>query len=641
MESAYEWYFRNSPVAFPWTQEARQAIAERRAKLEGSLFIDKLFSFAEIDALAHYPPPDDLSLNQLLSLIQNSPFDDLKKNCLVYYLLKTYDDGREDRSTGAIYRQTWSHPFSIARPKPESLKALVSFPFTTFEDTHVINYALNPPNNLSDISIAVLHDLINVRLIHQGRYSEAIRLDRQFSSKFVGDVNGGGVIAKAAESRRISMEELVAVLPAVQRKLLEVELGPSVAPKPSTSNGAMSISGSTDLAMSWEMENSTSSLNKSGVLVPPNHPSTTLPPTSAAPISATPAFRQANPQVAVLQAFAQASSRLEGSLSPASRPSVSNAATGFASSKRLPPAKQAPFGMTPHKSALSASIMASSSTPPQKSLLGQPSNNSILSTSAFGFNTSNIQPPTAVANPFYRPAQPPQPDASFLNGDSSANGSAHLRGKRSFGQVAKSPPRPGGNFDTMDLDELGGGPATVEAEEEETDDHDDVVINPRRVDPRQMLAIANGRHRGNVQDDDDDDDDDEEAAPPPPPSPSKGRGKAAARSRAPTKAEKDKAEKPTKDSKKKGIPGAFPSGHEEREEEVQDQSGSLNTRRSSRKTNYQSDGERSSVSPGGRTPPPPSKTRSTAKPSRTSSAPTTKRQSTTSGIKAPSTRTTR
>ncbi|KAG8920542.1 hypothetical protein FRC02_000841, partial [Tulasnella sp. 418] len=476
MESAYEWYFRNSPVAFPWTQETRQAIAERRAKLEGSLFIDKLLAFAEIDALAHYPPHDDLSLNQLLSLIQNSPFDDLKKNCLVYYLLKTYDDGREDRFaqdaliptefimlSDAYYCLDWgqledavfslcdirvvpdfvskiihtlansenpqqasslvlkyirvgkpvltsiedlevymgalcssrlldawlfqrtfpeeAHPntrrmkllrkildFCLhPRPKPESLKALVSFPFTTFEDTHVINYALNPPNNLSDISIAVLHDLINVRLIHQGRYSEAIRLDRQFSSKFVGDVNGGGVIAKAAESRRISMEELVAVLPAVQRKLLEVELGPSVAPKPSTSNGVMSISGSTDLAMSWEMENSTSSLNKSGVLVPPNHPSTTLPPTSAAPISATPAFRQANPQVAVLQAFAQASSRLEGSLSPASRPSVSNAATGFASSKRLPPAKQAPFGMTPHKSALSASIMASSSTPPQKS----------------------------------------------------------------------------------------------------------------------------------------------------------------------------------------------------------------------------------------------------------------------------------
>lgn len=43
-----------------------------------------------------YPPEDHLALRRLLSAIDDSPtFDTLKKNCLVYYLLKEYADGRE------------------------------------------------------------------------------------------------------------------------------------------------------------------------------------------------------------------------------------------------------------------------------------------------------------------------------------------------------------------------------------------------------------------------------------------------------------------------------------------------------------------------------------------------------------------
>lgn len=43
-----------------------------------------------------YPPQDHLSLRRLLSAIDDSAtFDTLKKNCLVYYLLREYEDGRE------------------------------------------------------------------------------------------------------------------------------------------------------------------------------------------------------------------------------------------------------------------------------------------------------------------------------------------------------------------------------------------------------------------------------------------------------------------------------------------------------------------------------------------------------------------
>lgn len=43
-----------------------------------------------------YPPRDFTGLRKLLSAISDSDsFDSLKKDCLVYYLLKDYKDGRE------------------------------------------------------------------------------------------------------------------------------------------------------------------------------------------------------------------------------------------------------------------------------------------------------------------------------------------------------------------------------------------------------------------------------------------------------------------------------------------------------------------------------------------------------------------
>jgi hypothetical protein len=44
-----------------------------------------------------YPPYDADHLERLLTAIQNSSYDTLKKNCLVYFLLKWHQDGREDK----------------------------------------------------------------------------------------------------------------------------------------------------------------------------------------------------------------------------------------------------------------------------------------------------------------------------------------------------------------------------------------------------------------------------------------------------------------------------------------------------------------------------------------------------------------
>lgn len=43
-----------------------------------------------------YPPTDVESLEVLLDAIRNSTYDTLKKDCLIYYLIKWHKDGREE-----------------------------------------------------------------------------------------------------------------------------------------------------------------------------------------------------------------------------------------------------------------------------------------------------------------------------------------------------------------------------------------------------------------------------------------------------------------------------------------------------------------------------------------------------------------
>ena len=47
------------------------------------------------DAL--YPPRDAETLARLLDAIEEATYDDLKKDALIYFLLKWHQDGREDR----------------------------------------------------------------------------------------------------------------------------------------------------------------------------------------------------------------------------------------------------------------------------------------------------------------------------------------------------------------------------------------------------------------------------------------------------------------------------------------------------------------------------------------------------------------
>ncbi|KAK0203824.1 nuclear pore complex assembly-domain-containing protein [Desarmillaria ectypa] len=91
-------YFDVTDELFPWQDNVVQEIERRRASLNDMLLFDILLSLGGIrepDTL--YPPRDVRSLERLLDAISASQYDVLKKDCLVYFLLKWHEDGREGK----------------------------------------------------------------------------------------------------------------------------------------------------------------------------------------------------------------------------------------------------------------------------------------------------------------------------------------------------------------------------------------------------------------------------------------------------------------------------------------------------------------------------------------------------------------
>ena len=83
------------------------------------------------------------------------------------------------------------------------------------------DFVQKPPPELKFSAVAVLQDLICVRLIHGGRYNEAIKLDRQFVS-MTSPKN-----LKVTHDRTKMVHDVYASLPSVERALLDLELDPS------------------------------------------------------------------------------------------------------------------------------------------------------------------------------------------------------------------------------------------------------------------------------------------------------------------------------------------------------------------------------------------------------------------------------
>ncbi|PLW46680.1 hypothetical protein PCASD_03641 [Puccinia coronata f. sp. avenae] len=88
--------------------QATKKLRSRHETIDGMLFFDRLMKLGSIpNSTDLFPPPHPSRLRQLLDSIEACSFDILKKNCLVYYLLKEYCDGRETRF--AIDRLIPSH----------------------------------------------------------------------------------------------------------------------------------------------------------------------------------------------------------------------------------------------------------------------------------------------------------------------------------------------------------------------------------------------------------------------------------------------------------------------------------------------------------------------------------------------------
>ncbi|QRV90884.1 transporter protein Sec24 [Ceratobasidium sp. AG-Ba] len=493
--------FDLSPQAFPWTDARRDIITRRRnEEMDGELFFDALLKLAGIDAYSVYPPRDVPTFHHLVNAILNTSWDDFQQSCLVYYLLRHWEDGREKpfaqskllplssclsqtlticwmwigpsrvlhEFTSKIMKtlssipepmsasksllrfvriakptldspedldlyvnalcysnitEAWLYQRSLPedtpererhisgiimfcfhpKPRPEPLKTLLGFPFTAYEDRVVKAMALSPPDILSDASVAIFQNMISVRLIHSGHYSEAIQLDRQFAN--AGTFTGPAV-KDASARRKETLEELMGVIPVVQRRVLETEIEEQEAEarkgKGPLIHGYTNGHANGDLTMSWEHVNGSSSMMVDPTQTPPRN---SVQPSSSSmtPLTASAAFRQAGSNAAVLKAFVH-TSRLEGSpylstRSGSSTPIAALASTNSPYTRTMSigqrmgsqatgspvPSRQprASFGSYPVRSA--ASTPVAPLAPSSSSLASKP-----ITRPAF-----NIQPPTS------------------------------------------------------------------------------------------------------------------------------------------------------------------------------------------------------------------------------------------------------
>ncbi|KAG8866974.1 hypothetical protein FRB97_003618, partial [Tulasnella sp. 331] len=410
-----------------------------------------------------------------------------------------------------------------------ALKDLLTLPLTPFEHSILTTYALHPPNSLSETSLALLQELIHVRLIHQGSFIEAERLERQISvtssHRSVSDPVRVGL-----ETRRGSMKELLNTLPEIQRKLVELELNRepsyrepspestqdelrgqvngfhttptpwrSAGVSPSTAGGMGVGVGAVDLSHSWEDVQRAQSTTSSYSFI--SQPRTDLSRVHdrngdmtnshrSTPVSASDVFRRpasnTSPQKAVLNAFAAASSSntsIEGAPLSSSR---SSSALASALKSPLPGFKRSgpsvPFGI---ESPIGRSIHA-----PKTNSARSTASTQILRNSSFLSSASSRaqpQPPLQQQNSHvglfsYQADQWPRQHVLPL--------------KRSFGQVAlSSPQKPDFNKDDTrwdpeyrthrDTGDMSVSELRVEREVirnyESGEDDNELVVNNRRM----------------------------------------------------------------------------------------------------------------------------------------------------------------
>ncbi|WWC89930.1 uncharacterized protein L201_004859 [Kwoniella dendrophila CBS 6074] len=132
--------------------------------------------------------------------------------------LKPEDENERKRLRENLY--LWILGTSNSKQiQSRSLKELLHIPLSFEENQHLIEFLLHPPNKLkhqtNNKALSLLHDLITLRLIHQGQYSESLLLDKQLA--------GTGGNERDRQKRREMVREFISILPQAQRQALLAE----------------------------------------------------------------------------------------------------------------------------------------------------------------------------------------------------------------------------------------------------------------------------------------------------------------------------------------------------------------------------------------------------------------------------------
>lgn len=124
-----------------------------------------------------------------------------------------------------------------------ALKQILHLPLNEEEDAHLIHFLSHPPRSISPQALSLLHDLVTLRLIHQGQYQESLQLEKDLA----GSSSGGGR-DEDRQRRREMIREFVAILPEAQRRVLfaDSEILASQRDKEREVNGH--VNGSSNLA---------------------------------------------------------------------------------------------------------------------------------------------------------------------------------------------------------------------------------------------------------------------------------------------------------------------------------------------------------------------------------------------------------
>lgn len=141
--------------------------------------------------------------------------------------------------------------YFVAKPKQNSLTQILALPFSKYEDAVVQEFARHPPEELPITSVSLVRDMVCVRLIQSCKYVQAVKFDRQYPSA------GGSARGTWGAERGRIVKEILSIIPAVERRLLETELealgeDARVRTSSSANTSGSWANGSADLSASWE-----------------------------------------------------------------------------------------------------------------------------------------------------------------------------------------------------------------------------------------------------------------------------------------------------------------------------------------------------------------------------------------------------